>query len=112
MRARICYGSKCWSVSDYAAKLGMSATHLNRIARSMTGQSALQFINGMLFQEARSLLAYTRIDIAEIGYKLGFDDPSYFSRAFKRIIGVSPKNTVTNWIGNGISGWQGVDFKT
>ena len=41
-------------------------------------------------QEARRLLAYTLMDVAEVGYRLGYEDPSYFSRAFRRETGLSP----------------------
>jgi AraC family transcriptional activator of pobA len=41
-------------------------------------------------REACRMLAYTRQPVAQIGYGLGFDDPSYFSRAFRRAMGVAP----------------------
>jgi AraC family transcriptional activator of pobA len=43
-----------------------------------------------LFQEAQRSLAYTRMSVAEVGYTLGFEDPAYFSRAFRRHYGQSP----------------------
>jgi len=83
--------AQCWNVSDYAVALGYSRTHLNRICRAATGHSPRSYINVFTLQEARRLLTYTDLDIATVGYRLGFDDPSYFSRSFKRLIGVSPK---------------------
>lgn len=79
-----------WRVADYADALGVSPTHLNRVCQSATGTSAQRFIEGRLFQEACRLIAYTMQDIAAIGYNLGFDDPSYFSRAFRRNVGMTP----------------------
>jgi AraC family transcriptional activator of pobA len=79
-----------WSVERYAAELGVSATHLSRVTRTLTGLSASRFIEARLFQEARRLLAYTRAPVAEVGYALGFEDPAYFSRAFRRCVGTSP----------------------
>ncbi|WP_136684134.1 helix-turn-helix domain-containing protein [Falsirhodobacter xinxiangensis] len=79
-----------WRVADYAAALGMTPTHLSRVTRAETGLSASAYIERHLFQEARRLLAYTRASTAEIGWMLGFEDASYFSRAFRRHCGMPP----------------------
>ena len=79
-----------WAVADYAAALGITPTQLSRICRSETGSSASKLIENHTFQEAQRSLAYTRLSIAEIGYSLGFDDPAYFSRAYRRHFGTSP----------------------
>ncbi|WP_128255363.1 helix-turn-helix domain-containing protein [Falsirhodobacter deserti] len=73
-----------WAVADYARALGMTPTHLSRVARAETGLNASQYIDRQVFQEARRLLAYTRAGVGEVGQMLGFDDPAYFSRAFRR----------------------------
>ena len=83
---------KGWKVSDYASELGISATHLNRLCQKVLGQSPQAFLHMLVIQEARRLLAYTKIDVASIGYRIGFDDPSYFSRAFQRSTGQSPRD--------------------
>ena len=79
-----------WKPADYARTLGLSERHLGRLCRAQTGQSAQQLIDSARMHEACRLLAYTRAPIARIAYDLGFDDPSYFSRAFRRIMGLSP----------------------
>ena len=79
-----------WSGAQYDEALKISYTHLNRSCRTATGKSALKFVESIVFREACSLLAYTRTDIAVIGYHLGFEDPSYFSRAFSRCFGIAP----------------------
>ncbi|MGY6534057.1 MAG: helix-turn-helix domain-containing protein [Pararhodobacter sp.] len=79
-----------WTLSTYARALSVSPTHLNRVVRAQTGQSAARHIEARQFQEACRLLAYTRMNVAEIGYALGFDDPAYFSRAFRRQTGETP----------------------
>ncbi|WP_207101751.1 helix-turn-helix transcriptional regulator, partial [Paracoccus shandongensis] len=55
-----------------------------------TGQGATRHIETVLMTEARRLLAFTRLPIAEIGHRLGFDDPPYFSRRFRVATGQSP----------------------
>ncbi|MBQ0755964.1 MAG: helix-turn-helix domain-containing protein [Amphritea sp.] len=78
-------------VSNYAAELRISATHLNRICRAVAGKSALNVIHDRLISEAKVNLAYTFQSVSEVAYKLGFEDTSYFSRFFKSHTGVSPK---------------------
>jgi AraC family transcriptional regulator, transcriptional activator of pobA len=79
-----------WRIEAYATALSISPTHLNRVVRRLTGLPAARFIENRLFLEAQRLLAYTRLQVAEVGYALGFEDPSYFSRAFRRHCGESP----------------------
>ncbi|NDV02347.1 helix-turn-helix domain-containing protein [Pseudoroseicyclus tamaricis] len=78
------------SIAACAAALGLSTSQLTRHCRSATGYSPLAYAQLLLMQEAKRLLAYTREDVAEIGYRLGFDDPAYFSRVFRRVTGQSP----------------------
>ncbi len=79
-----------WSVAQYAEKLAITPTQLSRITRAEAGVSASKLIEMRQFQEAQRSLAYTRMSVAEVGYTLGFDDPAYFSRAFRRHYGQSP----------------------
>jgi len=79
-----------WALRDYAGALSLSITHLNRVTRAISGQSAARFIESRQFHEACRLLAYTQMTVAEVGYALGFDDPAYFSRAFRRQTGETP----------------------
>ena len=79
-----------WRLADYASSLGVTPTHLNRISRTLSGISAGRYVEARRAREAQRLLAYSRTPIAEIGYALGFDDPAYFSRAFRRQTGETP----------------------
>lgn len=79
-----------WSVDAYGRALGVSARHLSRLCRISTGLSAQQVIEAATFREACSLLVYTRMTVASVGYAVGFGDPSYFTRAFQRHLGLSP----------------------
>ena len=79
-----------WPVRRYAATLGVTADHLSRRCRAATGLSAFDLAEERLIIEARRMLAYTQVPVAEIGYGLGFDDPGYFSRVFAKRAGQSP----------------------
>jgi AraC family transcriptional regulator, transcriptional activator of pobA len=80
-----------WRVADYAKALGMSPTHLSRIARATTGEPASSLIDARVVREARRNLAYTTLGVATIAYALGFADPAHFSRVFSRTTGLSPR---------------------
>jgi AraC family transcriptional activator of pobA len=78
-------------IEQYASELGISAAHLNALCRRLAGQSALQLINQRLLLEAKRCLVYTAMTINQVSDSLGFSEPAYFSRFFKRGSGLSPK---------------------
>jgi len=78
------------SPRDYAAEMGLSTGHLSRLCRAAKGVSASTYIEAQIIQEACRLLAFTQLSIAEVGYRLGFSDPSYFSRRFRAVQGQTP----------------------
>lgn len=79
-----------WRLADYAGALAVSDRHLRRLCRDATGLSAHAFIDTIRLREACRLLAYTRMQVQEVGFALGFDDPAYFARVFRRGTGLSP----------------------
>jgi len=79
-----------WLIGRYAAELGMSPRSLSRLCRAETGQSAHDLLEAHLMHEACRLLAYTRLSAQAVAYQLGYQDPSYFNRRFRRGIGLSP----------------------
>lgn len=68
----------------YAASLGISEAKLTRISNSVLGNTPRKIMNNRLFLEAKRSLIYTNQTCAQIGYKLGFSDPAYFNRFFKK----------------------------
>jgi AraC family transcriptional regulator, transcriptional activator of pobA len=83
---------KHWTVSDYAAALSITPTHLSRLTRAATGHAASQLILERVVREARRNLVYTNMPISTIAYALGFNDPAYFSRLFVGATGLSPRS--------------------
>lgn len=77
-------------VSFYAQKLGVSNAHLNRIARRERGASVQELIVRHLLRAARRDLIFTPSPVQAIAYSLGFQDPAYFNRFFKRATGMTP----------------------
>ncbi|MBX9458366.1 MAG: helix-turn-helix domain-containing protein [Rhizobium sp.] len=74
----------------YAGELGLSVTHLNRIARSGVGKSLNELLTDRLIAEARRNLVFSLMTIQQIAYELGYSDPAYFTRAFQRATGETP----------------------
>lgn len=80
-----------WSVADYASALSITPTHLNRITRTATGDTASHLILNRLIREARRNLVYTNLPVSTIAYTLGFEDPAHFSRVYAAATGLSPR---------------------
>ncbi|OAM89425.1 AraC family transcriptional regulator [Termitidicoccus mucosus] len=78
------------SVGNHARALGVTSGHLNDTLRAWTGRSAGDLVRARVLLEARRLLLHSPLSVSEIAYGLGFKDPSYFARAFRRETGVSP----------------------
>ena len=75
----------------YAGKVGISAAHLNAVCRQFAHRSALDLIHARIMLEAKRSLVYTSMTIRSVSDALGFSDPAYFTRFFKRQTGLSPK---------------------
>ncbi|MBT8455789.1 MAG: helix-turn-helix domain-containing protein [Rhodobacteraceae bacterium] len=78
------------NVSSYAAKLGVTPTHLSRACREASGRSASRLIADRVHFEARKLLTKTDLPVNEIARQLGFGSPAYFTRAFQSETGATP----------------------
>lgn len=79
-----------WTASDFASALAISTGHLSRLCRAATGMGATAYIEQQQMHEACRLLAFTQLPVSEIGYRLGFMDPSYFSKRFRAARGQTP----------------------
>ena len=77
-------------IDFYAKKLNISPNHLNRCVKEIFEKSTTQMIAEMLTLEAKVLLYQPSISISEVSYSIGFDDPSYFGRFFKKQSGQTP----------------------
>lgn len=81
---------KHWPVARYAALLALSESSLNRLCRALTGSTAFDIIQQRLALEARRRLAYVAAPVATLAVELGFKDPAYFCRFFRKHNGMSP----------------------
>lgn len=79
-----------WAVARYAGMLGLTAERLNRVCRQQAGVSAFEIIQDRVLREACRRLIYIVVPVSQLAYELGFADPGYFCRFFKRRTGMSP----------------------
>jgi AraC-like DNA-binding protein len=78
------------TVTYMAEKLNVSSRYLSDLLKQETGKTALELIHLYLISEAKNLLMEGEMNISEISFSLGFENPTYFSRLFKKEAGVSP----------------------
>jgi len=77
-------------VNYYSSQLSVTPNHLNKCVKTVTGKSAVKWIDENILLEAKYLLFQTTLSVGEIATQVGFDDQSYFSRFFKKAEGISP----------------------
>lgn len=77
------------SVKDYAEQLNVSVSKLNRLCHTLLNDSPKAIIHQRLVIEAKRQLIYTQQTVEEISALLGFSDPAYFSRFFKKMTGIT-----------------------
>ena len=78
------------TVRQMALQLNISSRYLSDMLKQETGKTALEHIHIFLVNEAKNLLVGSDNTIAETAYRLGFENPPYFSRLFKKEVGISP----------------------
>lgn len=81
---------KLRKASDFAENLSVHVNHLNNAVRDVTGKTTTAHITDRIVNEAKALLRHTNWSIADIGFCLGFEYPSYFNNFFKKNVGVTP----------------------
>ncbi len=78
-------------VSEIADYMQYSSRYLSTVFAEITGMKLKSYIDSQQIEAAKELLANSPADISEISYQLGYEDSHNFSRTFKRITGMSPK---------------------
>lgn len=78
------------ALADMANHAGLSKSHFSRIFKDQTGYAPMDYFIHLKVQKAVSLLMLTDLSVREIATTVGYEDPYYFSRLFKKVTGASP----------------------
>ncbi|BDS06882.1 AraC family transcriptional regulator [Oceaniferula spumae] len=76
---------------QFATALNVSTDHLAATLRKIAGKNTSQLIQERILLESKRQLAHSRMSVSEIAYDIGFEDPSYFTRVFRKNAGMTPK---------------------
>ena len=82
-------------IEDIADDLGMSISGFHHQFKSVTAMSPLQYHKQIRLQEARRLMLGEDMDAASAGFQVGYEDPAYFSRDYKKQFGEPPKRDIS-----------------
>jgi len=74
----------------FSREMGMSRMQLHRKIKALTGLSTTEFVRSQRLKAAVVLLTNSDINVSEVGYTVGFNDPSYFIKCFKESYGKTP----------------------
>jgi AraC-like DNA-binding protein len=83
---------KGFSVSEYAALLNISSKTLTELTNKIVFKTPSILIHERVILEAQRLLTHSSLNVNQIGYQLGFDDPSYFVKYFKKYTKKTPSD--------------------
>src|SRR4030042_6461118 len=80
------------SLGELAASTGMSRTYFSHIFRHVMGMRLQEYLMTARLHKAKDLLGDNSLKVKQIAFKVGFRDPNYFCRTFKKKVGLSPIN--------------------
>ena len=68
----------------------MSPTYFSYVFKQITGRTFTEYLNYLRIMKAKELLTNSNKTVSGISYEVGFNDPAYFDRVFKKEVGMSP----------------------
>ncbi len=83
-----------FDVDMFCREISVSRTLMHMKLKKITGLSTTEFIKNIRLNEARKMLLEGRLTVSEIAYRVGFNDPAYFSKSFKKLFDQTPSTIV------------------
>lgn len=80
-----------YGIHELCRDIGMSRAQIHRKLKALTGRSTSHYIRSIRLQKATKILLNTDLNISQVAFEVGFNDPRYFSRTFQQEFGQSPK---------------------
>ena len=84
----------CPSVADMARTVGLSPWYFTRLFKTETSKSPARYLQEVRMQKAEEMYTTTLLNLKEVVYAVGLNDRSHFSREFKRVHGLTPKQFI------------------
>ncbi|MBP5762621.1 MAG: helix-turn-helix domain-containing protein, partial [Lachnospiraceae bacterium] len=78
------------TLEDVSREVNISSYYLSRIFKEGTGENFIDYLTKLRIEKAKELLSTTQYSMKEICAKSGYSDPNYFSKTFKKNVGVTP----------------------
>lgn len=79
-----------WRLDDLARAVNLDAAYLGRLFAQHTGLTPISFLARVRAERAAGLLAHSTLSAAQVGAAVGWDDPTYFARRFRTLVGLTP----------------------
>ena len=83
-----------FNVDFFASQMGMEASTLYKKMMALIGMPPGGFIRDIRMKRATQLLKQNKLSIAEVAYMVGFDNPNYFSKVFRKVNNISPSEYI------------------
>jgi len=78
------------SLEEVSRETGLSPQYFSRFFKEETGENFIDYLTRIRITEAIKLLKNQKLSVKEVSYQVGYNDPNYFSKIFKKITGLSP----------------------
>ena len=78
------------SLDDVSREVNISPYYFSKLFKETTGENFIEYLTNLRMDKAKELLETTECSMKEICVKTGYSDPNYFSRSFKKNVGVTP----------------------
>ncbi len=85
-----CYYNKDVSLDDVSREVNISSYYFSKIFKEETGQNFIEYLTNIRIEKAKELLKDSECTMKQICTMVGYSDPNYFSRSFKKKVGVTP----------------------
>jgi two-component system response regulator YesN len=82
--------SKDISLEDAAREVNMSYHYFSKFFKEQVGENFVDYLTNLRIRKAKELLKNSSLSVKEVSYKVGYSDPNYFSKIFKKVTGVTP----------------------
>lgn len=87
-----------FDMPSFQNMMAATSSMMNRKFKALTGMPPFEFVIKMRLEAAAEIMKGKQVGIAEIAYKVGFNDPKYFSKSFRKIYGVSPADYMNSFL--------------